>query len=432
MTTLMCPHDGWMAQGPVRPLGVERALPVAFHKGQAQFPSPNRPGPARGDGTLGLQPELYAEVARRGIAKKHPRITESPAKPKRDRQGQTKSKNPTFGLLVRKLHSIIKVVHHQRNVDSRFATSVPPLISRMISKLATLIKPVIPDEDIMDAVVKNARRWGQETIEALTDHYAVKLTVLLSDLRDMSTQDWETAFQVATGWARKNLPRITDEVIRYAEECVKEILTVHGQRSTSTPAPRTEDAPPKEENKRKTTTKPKTNQDLTVEENPKGQQKNKNKRVQQRPKTAKEVKNLPQNHQTESKQATNMAPSGEDLEWCSQVQLRPTRTDISREDSGFVDSKSHVAQDRREAQKQTCPPSENPSDVQEEALSSSFEDQEDSEGEFSSSSLEDGGVAQARALSLTPDSNSGPPYLLDLIVPPNERSLIRKKRLNLS
>lgn len=209
--------DGGRARGPHAPEGRARAPPAPPCGGHGlSSPKPNRPVPAFG-GTPGLLPRSYAAATLGGIAKQRPTSMKSPSTGLRVDQSLKRSTNPDFGPLVRRIYAIIKVIHHQFQVDEEFTDSTPPIISRTVKKLATMINPAIPDSDVLEEILTNAQEWGRKTKDALARHYEKVLTNLVYDLPSISTIDWKTAFQIATGWARKSLPRITKQVISFAE-----------------------------------------------------------------------------------------------------------------------------------------------------------------------------------------------------------------------
>ena len=179
----------------------------------------------------GQQPRSYAYVARQNIPTSvrmgqnfaFQRQTTTQDTRQRNVGGFTTNDNrriaptdPTFGLLVRKLHKVIKVVHHLQNVTPTSGKSDPKMISRMVDTLASMIKPASPTQETVDMIVGNAKNWGHNTLIILEDHYKEVLDTLLMDISNQLTPEWKVAFDVATKWARKNLPRIKQEVIDHA------------------------------------------------------------------------------------------------------------------------------------------------------------------------------------------------------------------------
>lgn len=171
---------------------------------------------------------------------------EVPGSRQRVDQVPQRSSNPDFGLLVRRIYAFIKVTHHEFQVNDDFTQSTPPIITRTATRLASVIQPALPDAHVLDRILSHAQEWGRKTRETLARHYEKVSTDLHYDLPSISTIDWRMAFRIATRWAKKNLPRITDEVISYAEDRI-EAAAGEDDTQESTPNPpieEDEDPPP--------------------------------------------------------------------------------------------------------------------------------------------------------------------------------------------
>lgn len=217
--------------------GMDRAPPAPW-KGRVQFPYPNQPVPPSGFPARPQRPPLppryygpqarsYAEVVRGANPGRDGynldfgswnRQQRRNFQPRRDQQ--TTPTNPKFGRLVRELHKVIKIVHHLQNVTGETGKSEPRMISRMVQVLASMIKPAIPSSKTADMIMGNAKNWGHTTLVILRDHYEAVLEEALEDLSKDLDKDWKVAFDVATRWARKNLSRLTRDVVDHAEALV--------------------------------------------------------------------------------------------------------------------------------------------------------------------------------------------------------------------
>ncbi|KAL7375484.1 hypothetical protein ABVT39_018257 [Epinephelus coioides] len=100
------------------------------------------------------------------------------------------------------------------------------MISRMVEVLSVMIKPAAPTQRTADLITGNAKNWGHNTCLILMDHYEAGLEKLLEELKDLLTADWKSAFEVAVRWAKRNLPRITREVINQAEALITATLDI--------------------------------------------------------------------------------------------------------------------------------------------------------------------------------------------------------------
>ncbi|KAK2886859.1 hypothetical protein Q8A73_020805 [Channa argus] len=136
------------------------------------------------------------------------------------REPQVPPTDPKFAGLVRSLYKIIKMVHHLQNVTPEPDQPGPRMIARMVDILASMIKPAVPTPNTVDMIVGNAKNWGHNTLIILQDHYKEGLENQLKDLSKQFDPNWKTAFEVATRWARRNLARITQDVLDHAEALI--------------------------------------------------------------------------------------------------------------------------------------------------------------------------------------------------------------------
>ncbi|KAE8283744.1 hypothetical protein D5F01_LYC17063 [Larimichthys crocea] len=181
-------------------------------------PYPNRPvPPPRAPQYAGPRYRSYADVVRQGWPQPARRWF-SP------RDGGTEVRrqaaDPQFGKLTRKLHAVIKTVHHLQNVALKPGKAEPRMIARMVEVLSDMIKPAAPTRRTADLIVGNAKNWGYNTYLILMEHYETCLEELLEELTGILTPDWKSAFEVAVRWARRNLTRITQDAIDHAEALV--------------------------------------------------------------------------------------------------------------------------------------------------------------------------------------------------------------------
>lgn len=135
-------------------------------------------------------------------------------------QDQRRPADPAFGGLVRKLYGIIKMVHHLQNVAPAPGKDEPRTISRMVEHLGNMIKPAAPTTHTTDMILGNAMNWGHNTLIILEDHYRAGLEKMLAELANDLVPDWKEAFNVATRWAHRNLPRMKNESIEHAEAMI--------------------------------------------------------------------------------------------------------------------------------------------------------------------------------------------------------------------
>lgn len=94
------------------------------------------------------------------------------------------------------------------------------MIARMVDTLASMIKPAAPSQQTMELIEGNARNWGHTTCIILMEHYEANLEDFLGDIMDAPTTEWKEAFKVASRWARRNFPRMTQDVLDHAEAAI--------------------------------------------------------------------------------------------------------------------------------------------------------------------------------------------------------------------
>lgn len=199
--------------------GMDRAPPRPYG-GRVPNPFSNRPVPPSSRFYRGPQSRSYAEVTRSRRNGRRKGFN-SPAPRGQDFQrDQRQPTDPGFAKLVRQLHAVIKTVHHLQNVTPKDGDSGPRMISRMVDTLSDMIKPAFPTINTTDLIVGNAKNWGYNTLLILEEHYKEGLEGILEELSRDLDSGWKTAFQVATKWAYKNMPRITREVIEHAEALI--------------------------------------------------------------------------------------------------------------------------------------------------------------------------------------------------------------------
>lgn len=194
----------------------DRALPVSFGR-RDQVPYPNRPAPPPRDSRYpGPQNRSYAEAVRSNLWPARRWVPPRASGPEVRRE----SANPQLRKLIRKLNGVIRQVHHWENVAPKPGKQEPRMISRMVEILADMIKPAAPTERTVELITANAKNWGYTTYQILMEHYEAGLEDLLEELSGLLTPDWKEAFAVAVRWAKRNLPRLSQEVIERAEALV--------------------------------------------------------------------------------------------------------------------------------------------------------------------------------------------------------------------
>lgn len=191
---------------------MDRAPSFPFRRETVPFPNQPAP-PPRATRYAGPRYRSYADAVRQPAWRGFP---------PRDRGQDVRRQpaDPQFGRLVRKIHAVVKTVHHLQNVSLKPGKAEPRMISRMVEVLSNMIKPAAPSQRTRDLIYGNAKNWGHTTYLILMEHYENRLEEFLEELTGILTPDWKAAFQVAARWARRNLQRISQDVIDHAEALI--------------------------------------------------------------------------------------------------------------------------------------------------------------------------------------------------------------------
>ena len=117
---------------------------------------------------------------------------------------------------IREIYTLIRTLHHLSNVESESPAKKPKIITRLTETLTKSIKPALLTSTTLELIRDNANRWGASTMQILRDHYETKLADVQKLIQGCSNPNWETPFEIAVKWARKNLPRVKQGVLEQA------------------------------------------------------------------------------------------------------------------------------------------------------------------------------------------------------------------------
>lgn len=147
-------------------------------------------------------------------------------------KNKTRSDDPDFGLKIRSMFKIIKIIHHLKNAS---AQQPPPTIKKLTINLANTIKPANPNQRTSLLLEGNARNWEVTTMMILQDHYHYELELELGALTQLAPRGWEGPFQVASIWAKRSLGRrLQGETL---EQARAQIIAGVGGEKMAGPAP---------------------------------------------------------------------------------------------------------------------------------------------------------------------------------------------------
>lgn len=134
--------------------------------------------------------------------------------------------SPALGSLIRKMHKLIKLVHHSQNVTPTDGEE-PRVISKMVAMVKSMVKPSSPTPQTSTLLDGNARNWGYNTLTILTDHYKAEIDKLLNSLCGLLDHNWRQAFEVAIRWAKRNITRLSRDVT----DSVEALLAAHSNEA---------------------------------------------------------------------------------------------------------------------------------------------------------------------------------------------------------
>ena len=141
-----------------------------------------------------------------------PSLTSSPT-PVPSKPPKYISPGTELGKQIRETYALLKTLHHTSNLDSGPQNREPKIIVQLKETLSKAIKPAYLNPKTLELVQENARAWGVSTMRTLQDHYKAKLAQVIELLEGYPNPNWEVPLQVATKWAKRNLPRMKQEVL---------------------------------------------------------------------------------------------------------------------------------------------------------------------------------------------------------------------------
>lgn len=201
-----------------RSAGRKDRAPVPSFWRDNRVPFPNRRVPPPGSSRFpGPQNRSYAAVVKGPYQRQDAGWRPArPADPGVIRQAA----DPQLGRLIRKLHDVVKMVHHLQNVTPQPGKDEPKMISRMVDLLSGMIRPAAPTQATLDMISGNAKNWGYNTYLILMEHYEKSLENFLEEIQGILTPQWKVAFAVAVRWAKRKWPNITQDAIDQAEALI--------------------------------------------------------------------------------------------------------------------------------------------------------------------------------------------------------------------
>lgn len=126
---------------------------------------------------------------------------------------------PRLKTAIKLLYDLIRIVYHLSKITTKVTNNMPRSFKRLTQHLIDTIKPAVPNKRVLQLLEGNARNWTYNTQQILEEHYNSKIDQTITELKERTNQtDWLRAFEIASGWARKNFRnKIDSELLDRAE-----------------------------------------------------------------------------------------------------------------------------------------------------------------------------------------------------------------------
>ena len=112
----------------------------------------------------------------------------------------TQPPDPITRQTAKLYFKLIQATHHKHIITQAIDTGIfPSGMTRQVIKLTQFIKPAIPTPHTRSRIQDNTHTWMDNNMHILLEHYTTQLT----QLTPSNTTFNSTAFQIASGWARK-------------------------------------------------------------------------------------------------------------------------------------------------------------------------------------------------------------------------------------
>lgn len=135
----------------------------------------------------------------------------------------TEEGNQEFKRLIRVMHQFIKAHHHLSKIQNS-DNGEPQYLRRTTEKLEKSVKAAIPTPTTELMLFGNARKWLDNSLNILANHYTESIQNLGTIIKITATNTWKPAWQVAIRWARRNLKRLQETTIQETTEIVTKLI----------------------------------------------------------------------------------------------------------------------------------------------------------------------------------------------------------------
>ncbi|KAK1903643.1 Glycerol kinase [Dissostichus eleginoides] len=123
-----------------------------------------------------------------------------------------------FQKLTRAIFKLLRTYHNWGPIKQAIAGSapVPKSLTQTRDWLAGSFRPCLPKDNTSDLLAGNATNWLHTGLQILDEHYEGTIADLHRGLTQLSKEDCERAWTVATKWIKSKYPHVQDQVFSLA------------------------------------------------------------------------------------------------------------------------------------------------------------------------------------------------------------------------
>lgn len=133
-----------------------------------------------------------------------------------------------FRTLIRLMHQYIKSTHHLIHLRETAEDPGPRSLQKVASWLGSVVLPSGPTPVVGWKLHGCAKRWLNESLNILKQHYTSTQEETLGQCRSMDLHKGEEALVVAARWARRRLKKIQQSTIEMAMGRIRHLWVEEG------------------------------------------------------------------------------------------------------------------------------------------------------------------------------------------------------------
>lgn len=183
----------------------------------------------------------------------------------------TQGNKMEFQKKTRLLFQLLRTQHHIGYVErSSGSQKTPQSLNRVKNWLQSGICPAKPNPHSLELLKGNADNWCHTTLQILEEHHNTTKRDLINSIKELPTNDWQEAWNVALRWIQKRFPHFKQATLQQTAD----LLTELGIRISPSPTSQINTNPNRKRQRQKQTQSPPTkricqnvdNQTITLEQ----------------------------------------------------------------------------------------------------------------------------------------------------------------------